>query len=155
VPTRGSQRIVAATLAVMVAYLGVIGIRRGEDELLPFFTWSLFSRVPEREAVHYSIRLVEVDGRTLDPPVYFDEASALLATTQLPEANTTLQDLGRAVEAGDEDAVDAARSTLESRFLNELDSATYEVVRRRFDIVDRVECDCFVEETTLRELTFG
>ena len=154
---RGAARIVAATVAVMAGYLGVLVLNgpHNSDETLPFFNWSLFSRVPEREGTHYSIRLVEADGRPLDPPVYFDEADDILTTTQLPEASSVMQALGRAMEDGDDAAVEAARRRIESRFLAELDSATYEVVRRRFDIVDRLDCRCYDEETVLGELSFG
>jgi hypothetical protein len=154
---KGALRIVAATVAVMAGYLGVLVVNgpRNADEALPFFNWSLFSRVPAREGTHYSIRLVEVDGSELDEPVYFDEASDIVSTSGLPEASTVMQDLGRAMEDGDEAAVDAARERLESRFLAELDSATYEVVRRRFDIVERLDCSCYLEETVLGELSFG
>jgi hypothetical protein len=154
---QGAARIVAATLALMLGYLGVLVVNgpRNATEVLPFFNWSLFSRVPAPDQVHYSVRLLEIDGAALDPPVFFDEASDLLPGAQAPEANELLQHLGRSLEAGDEAAVADARAALESRFLNGLDSAVYEVVRRRYDIVDRLECDCYLEETSLREFTLG
>lgn len=153
---RGATRVVAATFAVMVGYFGVLVLNgpRNSTEVLPFFNWSLFSRVPATEQVHYSIRLVVVDGEAIDPPVYFDEAEDILSTSKLPEANEVLQDLGAAAAAGDDVAVAEIQTLLESRFLNGLDSATYEVVRRRYDIVDRIECRCFLEETVLAERSF-
>jgi hypothetical protein len=154
---QGASRIVVVTLAVMVAYLGAVAVDvgAGRDEALPFFTWSLFSQVPAREQVNFSIRLVEVDGRPLDPPRYFDEAGDLVTAALAPEANELAQAIGRRLEAGDEAGAEELLGLFESRFLNELDGASYEVVRRRYDVVDRLSCQCDLDTTVVGTFTLG
>lgn len=153
----GASRIVVATLAVMAGYLGMLAIDVAghRDEALPFFTWSLFSQVPDREQVHYSLRLVDVDGTRLDPPRYFDEASDLVAAAQLSEANELVQAVGLRLDAGEDAEAEELLVLFESRFLNEFDEATYEVVRRRYDVVDRLTCDCDIDATVLGTFTLG
>ena len=152
-----SQVAVRVAVAFVAIYLGLILVRGPEepDQIYPVSRWELFSRVPPRERDSFSIRFVEVDGRVLDEPVYFEKADAFIANTQSPTAYAVLQDLGRSVEDGAVLRTARYQELLETASMQTISTARYEVVRRRFDILDRLECDCFLEETVLGELEKG
>ena len=44
---------------------------------------------------------------------------------------------------------------LEESYLNRLVAAEYEVVKRRFDFLERRRCDCFLSETVVGNGSFG
>ena len=112
--------------------------------------------MPNAEQEDYGIRFVEVDGRPVDPPVYFEEADELISTSHSPVAQSTIRNIGRAVEQDRPGVLAENRALFEGRHLQELDSATYEVVKRRYDLIERVDCiDCFEDETVLDEFTVG
>lgn len=150
-----ADRVVAGTVAVLVGYVGLIGLReRTADgtELFPFFKWELFSSVPNRESQDFTIRLLEIDGRVLDEPLYFADAGEHISTAKSPDAVETINRFGEAVRDDRPLVADRQRTLVEGGFLYELGSARYQLVQRRFDLIDRIRCaDCFVEERVLAE----
>jgi hypothetical protein len=125
---------------------------RGPSEIFPFFHWELFSRVPEPIQETYGIRFTEMNGAVLDDPVYFEDS--ILPSHQSSNAHIVIQEIGGAYETGD-DAVDRYRTILESRYLEPLSGASYELVRREYDVEERYECDCFTTEVVLAEFSMG
>ena len=152
-----SQTVVRVVVVFLAAYGGLLLLRgpREPEQIYPVSRWELFSRVPERERDSYSIRFVEVDGRVLDEPVYFEDADEFIRNTQSPTAYAVLQDLGRSLERGALLQAAHHQALIETAHLQQLTSARYEVVRRRFDILDRHDCDCFLSETVIGELAWG
>jgi hypothetical protein len=151
-----TDRLVALGAAFIVLYAAVLVVNGPEnrEEAFPVFSWSLFSKIPEAELTDYSIRLTSVNGQELPTPLYYDQATSLLVTARRPEPNLVMQQLGSAVARDKPYAAALAKETLEDRWLEGIDSAEYEIVRRRFDIIERSRCDCFEEETVLRAVTF-
>jgi len=159
-----SERLAKAILAFLLVY-GLIFAHavfvqvtehRASPERFPFFKWELFSRVPRSQQEDYGVRFVEVDGQPVDPPVYFEQADEFLSTSRSPDAQSTIRNIGRAVEHDQPVLLTDNRALFEGRHLQELESATYEVVKRRYDLVERVDCiGCFEEETVLDEFTVG
>lgn len=143
-------------LAFIVLYLAVV-VANGPTapERFPFFSWSLFSKMPDAEISDYSIRFVEVDGRVLDQPLYFEDANALVGTSGSPGARDTIRRLGSSLDADRAMEVALSEQRLEETYLNRLVGAEYEVVRRRFDILERRRCDCFESETVIGRGSFG
>jgi hypothetical protein len=152
-----SQVPVRVAVVFVLLYGGLLALRgpTNPDQIYPASRWELFSRVPERERDSYSIRFVEVDGQVLDEPVYFEKADAFIANPQSPTAYAVLRDLGLSVERGEPLKIAHHKELLETAHMQTIDTARYEVVRRRFDILDRLECDCFLEETVVGELSKG
>lgn len=150
-----TDRLVILGVAFLVAYVGVL-IWNGPvntKEAFPAFNWSLFSEMPEPQLTDYSIRLTEVDGQKLPEPLYYDEAKGYISTPFRPEPYLVMQQMGHAIVADQPERFSSAREVLESRWMENLDSAEYEIVQRKFDIIERVGCDCFTEETVLREVS--
>jgi hypothetical protein len=161
---RASERLARAILAFLLVYGLIVAHavflqlteHRTSEEIFPFFKWDLFSRVPNSDQEDYGIRFVEVDGRPVDPPVYFEEADELISTSRSPDAQSTIRNIGRAVEHDQPVVLAENRALFEGRQLQGLDSATYEVVKRRYDLIERIDCvDCFEDETVLDEFTMG
>lgn len=152
-----TQVAVRVVVVFLVAYAGLMAVRgpHHPDQVYPVARWDLFSRVPPSERTSYSIRFVEVDGRVLDEPVYFEKADAFVGNTASPTAYQLLQDLGRAAEREQPLRMAGYLDLLTTSHLQTIGSARIEVVKRRFDIVERLECDCFLQEDVLAELEVG
>jgi hypothetical protein len=142
---------------LLVSYLVVLVVNgpRSSIEAFPVSRWELFSMVPPRENTSYGVRLVEVDGVVLDPPRYFEESRDLFRSARSPDVPVLVARWGRHAEAGRESDAEAARRLFESRFLADAGTVRYELVLRRYDIVERVECGCYVSEEVLDAHRFG
>jgi hypothetical protein len=120
-----------------------------DEEKFPIFSWDLFSKVPNPTSTDYSVRLIAADGLNTPLPVYY-ERSGLQSGGEQIQGYTALQRIGRAFGQGQKRQVDTLRKTFESTYLNELTHLRYELVRRTFNIRDRVDCDsCFTKVTVL------
>jgi hypothetical protein len=149
--------VVRVAIAVVVVYLLLLldhGARRA-DERFPLFNWSLFSQVPGPEKQNFGLRLVEVDGVKLEEPVYYEDAQEFVTTSRSPDAYQLIQGIGKATQQDRPLQAASARETLETRYLQGLTSARYELVNRTYDVLDRFECDCYEEETVMAEFTLA
>ena len=152
----GSSRKVIATTFALLVVLTLIAVATevsGHYQVLPFSSWSLFSKHPPREKTDYGIRFTSIDGRPQDPPVYFESAG--LQESESPPAYELIQDLGGHVERDEVLRADAVWTTFASRFLPDVRTAEVEVVRRTYDILDRRRCDCFEVETVVGTVRKG
>jgi hypothetical protein len=149
-----TNRLIAGVCALLLVHTGVVvwlNVGGESSEVFPIFQWDLFSSVPPADSRDFTIRLVEVDGAALDEPVFFSEARQYLSTTRNQDAPIVFNGLGKALE---DDAIlrqAAALELVNGRFLAELSSARYQVVRRHFNLLDRMECNCFSDVQVLGE----
>ncbi len=139
----------------MVVYAVVLAIRgpMNPETVFPFARWELFSRVPLEVTTSVSVRLIEVDGVVLDPPLYFDESEEHVDQPRSAVAAALMEQLGAGLRDGDVAKAARAQAQLESRFMPDIGSARYEVVLRSFRPLDRHRCDCFLSEEVLATLT--
>lgn len=153
-------RLLAAFLilyGLVVVIPPAVATVRGEarpSERFPFFAWSLFSEVPPAERARYGLRFLSIDGEVLDPPLYFEEADGLIQNNKAPAAQMVIGRLGKAVEQSNPAFVASQRWLIESTHLQEVESAEYEIVYTRSDIIDRIECGCFLEETPVARFRY-
>ena len=149
--------MVLATVLFVAAYSALIGVRyaRSQPEFFPFFKWDLFSAVPPSTSQDFSVRLTEVNGRELAAPIYFADAEEFLSQSESPDAVPVFNRLGRALVRDHPREAERLRELVEGRFLRDLDSASYQVVHRTFDQLERVRCNCFLEEDVLAEYELG
>jgi hypothetical protein len=149
-----SEWLVRAAVVFCLLYAVVAALTR-TDERFPLFGWSLFSEVPNPHGSDYSVRLVELDGRRLRPPQYYENAK-LVDQGRLVQATRAMTALGRTVERDpDGDAATFRAGAFEGVYLTAFERGRFEVVKRNFDIRDRFDCKCFVSETVLGEFNFG
>ncbi len=87
----------------MVVYAVVLAIRgpMNPETVFPFARWELFSRVPLEVTTSVSVRLIEVDGVVLDPPLYFDESEEHVDQPRSAVAAALMEQLGAGLRDGD------------------------------------------------------
>lgn len=155
-----ANRLAVAALLFLVGYSALIGYRhvaglRHDEELFPFFGWSLFSKVPGPELVDFGVRLTAIRGEPLPEPLYYENASGHVAFPHAPDIHVLVGQLGRRLTSGDLGATAYVRKVLEDRFLDGHDHTTYEIVRRRYDALERLRCTCYLEETVVASFEVG
>lgn len=153
-----------ATVLVAVGLLAMYSIfvargavafseKRSAPEIVPFFVWELFSRVPAPVQREYRIRMTAMDGTRLGEPVPYEETT--LPMHQAGPAQNIMSALGHAYARGDVDALATYRTIWESRYLHPLTSASYQLVKVEYDIAERYECGCYRSETVITEFSMG
>lgn len=157
---RPTRRVVWCAIALLTVYSGFLvrgahafSQQRSAPEVFPFFVWELFSRVPEAEQQSFGVRLTTMNGSQLAEPVYFEDT--MLPAHQAAAAHNVIGMIAHAYQSGDADTLERYRAILESRYLYPLESATYELVDRTYDVEARYECDCYISETVVASFTMG
>jgi hypothetical protein len=145
---RTSRRLVAGTMVALLVLgsIAVVTELSGHYQVLPFSTWSLFSRMPERERVDYGVRILSIDGVEQAPPIYFESSG--LPDAASPAAYELVRDLGLSLKDGNQAQADQIWETFAGRYLGGVD-AEVEIVRRRYDVVDARTCNCYLDERVL------
>lgn len=139
-------------LVVILAYTAVLATRGPTGpERFPVFKWELFSRIPPRVRDAYTIRIVEAKGRPLPEPVRFEQAVGIVSGPKSPVAYQVIQQFGRATEGGRILQADDARRRLEDQFLRDTGPGRYQLVKVRFDLLERIDCDCVISEKVIGE----
>jgi hypothetical protein len=133
---------IVAIIAFAVVYPAIsgsvllFGRSIGMDEVYPFAPWALFCFVPNQE-VDYGIRLCSVDGKRLDPPQLYEEYLGL-DSSQRTIGYAMIQRLGHYANQHDTVQFQSQRQQFEQSFLNpHLRNAKYELIERRYDVLDR------------------
>ena len=97
-------------------------------ELFPFFTWSLFSWVPDTRHL-YVVEVMRIDGNALLPPKDLREIAAFDGESTL--AYKATQELGRSRGRNE-----SLRQTFEARYLKNRD-VEYRLVRKTYNPLER------------------
>lgn len=111
---RQQQRLAAGFLAACVA-VGLLGALTKRREIFPLYSWFLFSLVPTR-TVAFDVLVREAGGRAYDPPVSYRRVTESFRNPHSIVAYRAVQDLGRAVETGQETDAARLRRSFEARF---------------------------------------
>lgn len=114
----------------------------------PFFSWSLFSKVPEETEVLQTIRIVSVEGKRLIPPVYFADANKYIqVNAHSPrEWYNLFQDLVNKERKSPKEDATLIRSEIEKYFYSK--QIEYESVEIRFRSIDFYKSRTVLEETS-------
>ena len=106
-------------LAAFTAYffIGMFSQTIPGGEVYPFFSWSLFSTIPNERAV-YTMEINRIGDIVYNPPLPFSETKFLFDTIhQAPTEYTTfISKLGLALDKDDEQNIDLYRAKLERIF---------------------------------------
>jgi hypothetical protein len=124
----------------------------GVDEIIPFFGWSLFSKVPNVE-VRYTLLIHRHRKQVLDPPVSFLHAPDTIVFGNRYVGRKVIQRLGKAVDRGQADRVRELRRLLEESYLN--GRVRYELVFERYDPMRKWRTGANLEERSLGQFTSG
>lgn len=132
--------------------LSTIGLP--QRELFPFFSWELFSYIPADTITSYGIRFSSANSAPLEQPIYFEEAKHLTPHADSVDAFVTIQTLGNAIAQNEPEKITATRHLMQSTYFGDLTAAEYEIVRRRFDLLERWQHNRYLEEEALATFTF-
>ncbi|MEM7331236.1 MAG: hypothetical protein AAF490_04020 [Chloroflexota bacterium] len=149
---RSAQWTVVLIIVIYTAVSYTTTRFRG-SELFPFFNWSLFTKVPN-EKHDFGLRLLTVDGEPLSEPIYFEEADAWFDEAHSIVAYQAIQQFGSAVREADETTIEEIRPFVESTYL-ENQTVRYELVRRTYLPISRVQTGAFVNEEVLGQFEVG
>lgn len=143
--------VLGLILYPLIAY-STIGLP--QRELFPFFSWELFSHIPPKEITSYGIRFNSANGNELNEPLYFEDAMHLTRHAESVDAFVTLQSLGSAIEQNDLVQVATSQQLLQSTYFGDISAAEYEIVRRRFDLLERWQSNQYLEEEVIAHFIF-
>lgn len=124
----------------------------GVDEIIPFYGWSLFSKVPNEDG-RYSLLVHRHGGRDLEPPVAFLRAPPGIVAGNRYIGRKVIQRLGDAVEEGEADRVEELRRLLEGSYLQ--GRVVYELRHERYDPLAKWRTGETLEERSLGRFTSG
>ena len=151
---RRIEWLARGALVFLLVYGVIIGIASRSQETFPFFSWDLFSRVPD-EGADYTVRINEAAGMPGPLPVYFEDANLQLGAQEI-QGYRALQAMGKSLEEGDDMRSTVLRENFESTYLSRLSRVRYELVRRTYDIRKRVDCrTCFTGVSVIGTYTTG
>lgn len=151
---RKATKISLALLLLLYVSIAVSTHLTKQPEIFPFFSWSLFSSVPQPEKTNYGLRLIAVDGKTLQTPLFFEEGEQYFAGANSIMAMTTIRRLARAIEAGNAGQIVEYQTFFEEMFLAEASDVAYEVVRRTYNPVERWRTGRYISVECLRSAEF-
>lgn len=102
-------------------------------ELFPFYSWFLFSLVPQPEPTVFELLIHEAPvGTVFDPPISYRRLNeGTLRSPHSIDLYRNVQELGRAAQARDVEASDRLRAGLERRFRMS-GPVRYEIVRQTY-----------------------
>jgi hypothetical protein len=131
-------KLAIAMLFLVYAIIAVAGDRFApRREYFPFFSWSLFSDIPEQRST-FELYIHRVNQEAYDEPRNFYELREYFRAAR--RRNSTIaksvKAVGRALARGEEQA-DHLRSVLEDQLLAEQASIDYEITRVVFRPLDR------------------
>lgn len=126
----------AAFLAVYasVGLATEIALPGHEKSAIPFFSWFLFTRVPNQMHI-YAVRVLEYEGRTLEPPVLLQGTIGIMANPFSPKTHVLIQEWGRSIAAGATAERQRLRKIFENTFLRP--PVRYELILLTYDPLER------------------
>lgn len=114
--------------------VGMASFLTAKKEIFPFFSWSLFSVVPN-PSPHYEIIIHQHNGKKLASPKSLYEAPSSIVNRSSAGAKFVIRDLGKAYLEDNKEEVIRLRTLLEKNFLK--GNIKYELVSQVYDPIKR------------------
>lgn len=138
--------------AFLALYFSVgVGARllsTGEEDFYPFFSWFLFSHVPQRVGNDFAINILKINGEVVKTPIPFEHAKNIYNTSRsLAEYNQYIRQLGNALKQNNMEEISRIRRWLENNFTAY--NVTYEVSEITFDLIERFRSGKVIESKSL------
>ena len=134
-------------LFLIGSYLAVVIVARVNnrfdphftEEIFPFFNWSLFS-VSSNERTISVIRFDSINEKPLPSPRLYYDMGEIFAYAKQRDSTVwkTVETLASAIQHDDQEMISRARKLIEDRYMAELKSADYAVVRLTYDPIERL-----------------
>lgn len=123
------------TFLIFYALIGYAGhvTRDGTEDVYPFFSWSLFARIPERVQDDFEVVVLSAGGKRLESPTEAREVAHLVDKTVNYQIYTQrVREFGRALSVGGDSSRE--RESFEGMLTA---PATYEVHAVQYNPIDR------------------
>lgn len=104
-------------------------------DFYPFFSWSLFSKVPDRFEEDFRILLHRAGNQTFESPVLLEATDYYNKRVDLTEYRFLVQNVAQAVRRGKPEEIAARRAELERNFT--VRPVTYEIAVVRYSPIER------------------
>jgi hypothetical protein len=126
-----TRRTLLVLYILATPVLGIIGLATSpHKEIYPFFSWFLFALTPGHKT-SYQIQIHATRDATLPTPLPYTQAKGYVPTPHAITVRELTQRLAKAIEKGDLDAQNTARSLLERHHL--YPGTTYSIHRTEYD----------------------
>ncbi len=125
-------------LVILVLYfLGGLYAKAVDNngDFYPFFSWSLFSRVPDRFETDFRILLHRAGNETFENPVLLETTGYYNKRVDLTEYRFLIQNVAQAIRRGGVEEIAARRAELERNFL--VRPVAYEIATVRYSPIER------------------
>jgi hypothetical protein len=123
----------ALFLSAMIL-IGYAAIPLPGNELFPFYSWSMFAKVPS-ERNSFAVFIHEVGGQPVTPAKEFQEAGGMVNSPKSVVAHQVIQKLGLAYAVGGRAELADAKSRFEKNYLSI--GTRYALVRMNYDPLTR------------------
>jgi hypothetical protein len=145
--------IVGFLVFYFVAGLSTEVILPGREKDVPFFfSWFLFSHTPnEKWSTQYTVRILEFDGKVIDPPVLFSEAYGIVEKPKSSKPRDLIRRFGSSTATGRDAESERLRRLFEQIYLPA--PIRYELVIISYDPVKRYKTGEFESIQKLGEFT--
>lgn len=109
----------------------------GTEDVYPFFSWFLFSKVPSRIQTDFAIRIHQFGGKQFEPPIFLEKAEDIYDTTlySTAEYHRLIQQLAMSAKQNRSEETEYFRSKLEKTFVAH--PVVYEAVEIKYNPIDR------------------
>jgi len=102
-------------------------------EIFPFFSWFLFSAVPNT-GYHYNVEILEHDRQTFSPAIAYNAADGIVLRPRDITAYQFIQKMGRTYDSGDKAAFEILSHEFQRNFLR--GSNTYQLIKVYYNPVE-------------------
>ena len=119
------------TLVILYFLIGNVTWAAWGLEIFPFYSWDLFSYVPNL-SIDYGLKINAIDGKYLETPLYFQDAKDIFDDTESIIAFNVIQTLGTAIESDDQVQAEQLRQQIEELYLSDVEQVEYEIKKRTY-----------------------
>ena len=113
---------------------GLLGALTPKHEIFPVSSWFLFPVTPNPDT-KFALRLYRVEGKTLEPPRFYEEADGIVSDPRSIDVYEAVQMLGKAERRGDLPVIARIRRIIDSNSV--MPPCRYELVTVTYDPVER------------------
>ena len=128
-PLRRHRHFLTGCVACVFIF-GILSAPTPKHEVFPFFCWFLFSITPG-PGIHYSIEITHQENEPLSPSQPFQKSPLVQFFESSTNADRIIQNLGRAIEDGNEEEIERFRDLLENNYFRS--PVRYRVLKNKRD----------------------
>ena len=143
--------IIAFLIIYFIGGLSTLALPAWKDKkLIPLYSWFLFDKVPSEKRTAHVVRILEYQGRILQPPLLFTEAQDVVAEPRSPKAREIIQELSLGIMRNRDEENKELQKLFEQNFLPPC--VRYEIALIEYSPIARWKSDQY-EIKTSKEFT--